>query len=276
MRKNKEGVMQELPVIFEGKSIRRGFENGEWFYAVIDVIASLTESNDPAAYWRKLKQRLKSEGSETVTKCHGLKLTAADGKKRLTDVLNSEGILRLIQSIPSSKAEPFKQWMAKVGVERLKEERNPELAVNRAVKTWKRQGQSKEWINTRLKGIEKRNALTDYWHNHGIEKSKDYAALTNVVHREWSGMTVKEHKEFKGLKRENLRDHMTAIELSLADLAETVALTVAEERSATGFKENAEAAREGGGVARVAREDVERRLGRTVISRQNNLAAINA
>ena len=265
--------MKELPVLFEEKSVRRVYDEktDTWYYSVVDVVSVLTESEDPVSYWRKLKQRLKKEGNQTVTICHGLKLTAQDGKKRKTDCLDPEGILRLVQSIPSPKAEPFKVWLAKVGVERLQEEQDPSLAVGRAVRTWRRHGRDDRWIQLRLDGVKKRNSLTDYWQAHGI-KDVEYAKLTNAMYRDWSGMNAKEYKEFKGLgKKDSLREHMTDLELTLTSLSELAARDAAIAKGAEGYVENVETAHIGGAVAKDARNAYEKHVGLSAISASNYL-----
>ena len=203
--------------LFEDKRIRTAWdeEKEEWFFSVVDVIAVLTDSKDPAAYWRKLKQRMREEGNETVTNCHGLKMTAADGKKRLTDVADTEQLLRIIQSIPSPKAEPFKMWLAQVGRERIEETIDPELTIERALETYQRKGYSREWINQRLQAIQVRKELTDEWDARGVQQGIEYAILTDEISRAWSGMTTRQYKRLKGLKKENLRDNMTTLELVL-------------------------------------------------------------
>ncbi len=207
---------------FEGKSIRSVWdrEKEEWFFSVVDIIEILTESANPQAYWRKLKQRLKKEGNETVTNCHGLKMRAPDGKMRVTDVADMQGIFRIIQSIPSPKAEPFKMWLAEVGKERIDEIIDPEITIERALQTYLEKGYSREWINQRLQAIQVRKELTDAWQDHGVKEGKEYAILTNEISRAWSGMTTREYKEFKNLKKENLRDNMSTTELILNMLAE--------------------------------------------------------
>lgn len=201
--------------IFEDFKIRRHYDEKTetWYFSIVDVIYALTQSKDPLAYWRKLKQRLKEEGNQTVTNCHALKMLAADGKMRLTDVANPEQLLRLIQSIPSPKAEPFKLWLAKVGYERIQETADPSKALDRARSHWKAQGRSQKWIQQRMMGQETRNKLTDYWQAHGVTKSDDFAMLTNVIHQEWSDLSVAQHKKLKGLEHENLREHMSEAEL---------------------------------------------------------------
>lgn len=258
---------------FEGVNVRRHFdkESEKWLFSVVDIVGVLTDSPDPGAYWRKLKQRLAQEGSEVVTKCHGLRLTAQDGKKRLTDVADVETLFRLVQSIPSKKAEPVKLWLARVGYERVQENIDPEAGIARARAIWRKQGRSQEWINQRLLSIKIRGNLTDFWSDHGIKESAEFAALTGITHKEWAGMSVGQHKDVKGLTNQNLRDHMSDAELVLTMLAEVSTKQIAENLEATGFVENAKAAKQGGGVARKAREELEAKSGQSVISSQNFL-----
>ena len=257
--------------VFESKQIRTlwNAEEEEWYFSVIDIIAVLTDSKDPHAYWRKLKQRLRDEGNETVTNCHGLKMRAADGKMRLTDCLDTKGVLRLVQSIPSPKAEPFKMWLAQVGSERLDEIADPEKAILRGAELYRAKGYTESWINQRLQTIEMRKELTDEWKARGIEREKDYAILTNEMTKAWSGLTVQEYKQVKGLKKENLRDNMTNIELVLNMLAEVTTTAISKQKKPETFNENKRVAKEGGQVARNARTDIEKRLGKSVISPLN-------
>jgi prophage antirepressor-like protein len=259
--------------LFEGTTIRTVWDNEkeEWFFSVADVcnVLSGSQSKDPNAYWRKLKQRLKAEGSEVVTNCHGLKLEAADGKKYLTDVLSTRDILRLIQSIPSPKAEPLKMWLAQVGSERLDEIADPEKAIMRAADTYRAKGYSDNWINQRLQSIEMRKELTDEWKTRGIELEQDYAILTNEMTRAWSGMSVRQYKDLKGLKKENLRDNMTNLELVLNMLAEVTTTTISRSRKPETFEESRKIAKEGGSVARDTRRNIESRIGQSVISATN-------
>ena len=261
---------KEAIKVFEERKVRTVWDDQteEWYFSIVDVIAVLTDSKDPAAYWRKLKQRLKSEGNETVTNCHGLKLRATDGKMRLTDVATTEQLFRLIQSIPSPKAEPFKLWMAQVAKERLDEMQDPELAIHRSLKDYKRLGYSDAWINQRLKSIEIRKELTDEWKRGEIEEQQ-YATLTDIITKEWSGKTTKEYKRYKGLKKENLRDNMTNLELVLNSLAEASATAIARNEKPKGISENAGVARRGGNVAKVARENLEKQLGQTIVTSLN-------
>ena len=259
--------------LFEGTTIRTVWDNEkeEWFFSVADVcnVLSGSQSKDPNAYWRKLKQRLKAEGSEVVTNCHGLKLEASDGKKYLADVLSTRDILRLIQSIPSPKAEPLKMWLAQVGSERLDEIADPEKAIMRAADTYRAKGYSDNWINQRLQSIEMRKELTDEWKTRGIELEQDYAILTNEMTRAWSGMSVRQYKDLKGLKKENLRDNMTNLELVLNMLAEVTTTTISRSRKPETFEESRKIAKEGGSVARDTRRNIESRIGQSVISATN-------
>ena len=257
--------------LFEDKRIRTAWdeEKEEWFFSVVDVIAVLTDSKDPAAYWRKLKQRMREEGNETVANCHGLKMTAADGKKRLTDVADTEQLLRIIQSIPSPKAEPFKMWLAQVGRERIEETIDPELTIERALETYQRKGYSREWINQRLQAIQVRKELTDEWDARGVQQGIEYAILTDEISRAWSGMTTRQYKRLKGLKKENLRDNMTTLELVLNMLAEATTTEISKQKEPETFAENVEIARAGGKVAGDARKAVETQTGVPVITSQN-------
>ena len=257
--------------LFEDKRIRTAWdeEKEEWFFSIVDVIAVLTDSKDPAAYWRKLKQRMREEGSETVTNCHGLKMTAADGKKRLTDVADTEQLLRIIQSVPSPKAEPFKMWLAQVGRERIEETIDPELTIERALETYQRKGYSREWINQRLQAIQVRKELTDEWDARGVQQGIEYAILTDEISRAWSGMTTRQYKRLKGLKKENLRDNMTTLELVLNMLAEATTTEISKQKEPETFAENVEIARAGGKVAGDARKAVETQTGVPVITSQN-------
>ena len=241
-------------------------EAGKWYVSIVDVIAVLTESKDAAAYWRKLKQRLKAEGNETVTNCHGLKMKAADGKMRLTDVADTEQLLRIIQSIPSPKAEPFKQWMAHVASERLDQMQDPELSIEQAMMDYKRLGYSDNWINQRLKSIEIRKDLTDQWKLHNVEEGVQYATLTDIIYQQWAGKSAKEYKQFKGLKKENLRDNMTNEELVLNMLAELSTTSITKAKNPQTLGENMQCAADGGDVARVAREQLEQKTGREVVT----------
>jgi len=242
-------------------------EQEKWYFSVVDVVAVLTESPNPQTYWRVLKKRLKDEGNETVTNCNGLKMRAADGKMRLTDVADTEQLLRIIQSIPSPKAEPFKAWLAKVGAERLDQMQDPELSIQQAMMDYKRLGYSDNWINQRLKSIEIRKDLTDQWKLHNVEEGVQYASLTDIIYQTWAGRTAKEYKQLKGLKKENLRDNMTNEELVLNMLvAELSATSITKAKNPQTLDENKTCAKEGGDVARVAREELEAKTGRQVVS----------
>ena len=253
--------------LFEERKVRTIWddETETWYFAIVDVVAVLTESADAAAYWRKLKQRLKAEGNETVTNCHALKLPAADGKMRLTDVADTEQLFRLIQSIPSPKAEPFKRWMAQVASDRLDQMQDPELSIRQAMTDYKRLGYSDNWINQRLKSMEVRKELTDEWQRRGVE-GQQYATLTDIITMEWAGRTTKAYKQYKGLKKENLRDNMTNIELALNTLAEAAATEISKQQQPKGFQQNARVAKSGGSVAKAARNQLESQLGHSVIS----------
>jgi hypothetical protein len=231
--------------LFENKRIRTAWdgEKEEWYFAIVDVIAVLTESPNPQTYWRVMKKRLKDEGNETVTNCNGLKMTAPDGKKRLTDVADTEQLLRLIQSIPSPKAEPFKLWLAAVGRERIEETTDPELTIDRALETYLKKGYAHEWINQRLQAIQVRKELTDEWDNHGVRQGKEYAILTNEITKAWAGMTTRQYKDFKGLKKENLRDNMSTLELVLNMLAEATTTEISKTVVPETFEENQQVAR---------------------------------
>ncbi len=269
--------MKSELTIFEDYKIRRIYdeETEAWFFSVVDIIQVLTQQTDyqtSRKYWNKLKERLKKEGNESVTNCHQLKLEAADGKKYLTDTANAETILRLVQSIPSPKAEPIKLWLAKVGYEHMQEMVDPSLSVNRARETWQNHGRSEKWIQQRMMGQETRNKLTDYWATHDVTHSKDFAPLTNVIHQEWSGVSVKKHKDIKGLSTDrNLRDHMTEAELIFTALAELSTRQIAEGMNAIGVGENIEAGKKGGNIAKKARVELEQKTGRKVVSSENYL-----
>jgi prophage antirepressor-like protein len=254
--------------IFEDRKIRTVWddEQEKWYFSIVDTVEILTESKDATAYWRKLKQRLKAEGNETVTNCHAFKMRALDGKMRLTDVADTEQLFRLIQSIPSPKAEPFKQWMAHVASVRIDQMQDPELSIEQAMVDYKRLGYSDAWINQRLKSIEVRKELTDEWKRTGVKEGVEFATLTDIITREWSDMRTKEYKQFKGLKKENLRDNMTNVELALNILAEASTAEISKQKNPHGFKQNVTIAKEGGSVAKVARKQLEEKLGRSVIS----------
>ena len=257
--------------LFEDKRIRTAWdeEKEEWYFSIVDVVGVLTDSVDPTAYWRKLKQRLKAEGNETVTNCHGLKMTAHDGKKRLTDVADTEQLLRIIQSIPSPKAEPFKLWLAQVGREHIEETIDPELTIERALETYLKKGYTREWINQRLQSIQVRKELTDEWDARGVQKGVEYAILTDEISRAWSGMSTRQYKNLKGLKKENLRDNMTTLELVLNMLAEATTTEISKQKAPSTFSENMAVAREGGEAAGIARKAVEERTGVPVITSKN-------
>ena len=257
--------------LFNEKQIRTHWdeEQEKWFFSIVDVVGVLSDSIDPQSYWRKLKQRLKEEGNETVTNCHALKMPAADGKMRITDVADTEQLFRLIQSIPSPKAEPFKMWLAKVGRERIDEIEDPEIGIDRLMETYLRKGYSKEWINQRLKSIEIRKELTDEWDNRGVKKGQEYAILTDEITRAWSGFTTKQYKNFKDLKKENLRDHMTNIELVLNMLAEASTTEISKKTEPKTFTENKVVAQKGGNVAKAARLQLQKSTGKNVVTRLN-------
>ena len=259
--------------LFEEQKVRTiwNAEEEEWYFSVVDVCNVLAESasKDPGAYWRKLKQRLKAEGSEVVTNCHGLKLPASDGKFYKTDCLDTEGIFRLIQSIPSPKAEPFKMWMAQVAKERLDEMQDPEQGIHRALAEYKALGYSDNWINQRLKSIEIRKDLTDEWKKHGLKEGVQFATLTDIIYKAWAGKTAKQYKEYKGLKKENLRDNMTNQELVLNMLAEMATTDISKARNPQNFTEHADTARRGGNIAKEAREKLELETGKKIVSPLN-------
>ena len=259
---------REISKLFEDKKIRTVWDDEEekWYFSIVDVVAVLTDSENPQTYWRVLKNRLKKEGNETVTNCNALKLRAADGKMRLTDVADTEQLFRIIQSIPSPKAEPFKQWMAHVAADRLDQLQDPELSIQQAMMDYKRLGYSDNWINQRLKSIEIRKDLTDQWKLHNVEEGIQYATLTDIIYRHWAGKSAKEYKEFKGLKKENLRDNMTNEELVLNMLAELSTTSIKKSKNPQTLEDNMQCAADGGDVARVAREQLEAKTGRKVVS----------
>jgi len=263
--------METKLVVFNDKQIRRTLHNNEWWFSVVDVCGALTDSPDAGAYWRKLKQRLMAEGSEVVTICHGLKLPAPDGKMRLTDCANTEGIFRIIQSIPSPKAEPFKRWLAKVGYERVQEIEDPELANKRIRALYQAKGYSQAWIEKRMRGIAVRAELTEEWKNRGVGGESEYAILTAEISKAAFGMTPSEYKAHKGLARENLRDHMTDLELIFSMLGEAATTEIARRQDAKGFPENKSVARKGGRIAGEAREKLEIESGAKVVSSENFL-----
>ena len=263
--------------LFENKAIRTAWdeEKEEWYFSIVDVVAVLTDSPNPQTYWRVMKKRLKDEGNETVTNCNALKMTAADGKKRLTDVATTEQLLRIIQSIPSPKAEPFKLWLAEVGRERIEENIDPEQAIDRALETYLKKGYTREWINQRLQAIQVRKELTDEWQDRGVKKGVEYAILTDEITRAWSGMTTRQYKKLKGLKKENLRDNMSTTEIILNMLAETSTKDISQASKPETFEENIEVARRGGNVAGIAKQALEAETGKPVITSQN-AAQLNA
>jgi len=264
-------VKKQAIQLFEERKVRTVWDDNEekWYFSIVDVVAILTDSKDYQTarnYWKVLKNRLKKEGNETVTNCNRLKMLAADGKMRLTDVADTEQLFRLIQSIPSPKAEPFKQWMAQVASMRIDQLQDPELSIDQAIADYRRLGYSEAWINQRMKSIEVRKELTDEWHRTGVQEGQQYATLTDIITKAWSGLTTKQYKHHKGLKKENLRDNMTNIEIALNTLAEASATELSKQRDPKGFKGQAQVARDGGKVAKAARNQLEQQLGRTVIS----------
>jgi len=268
--------MKNSLAIFEDFKIRRIYDEKKetWYFSVVDIIGALIQQKNfklARNYWKVLKNRLKNEGSEVVTKCNQLKLEASDGKKYLTDVGDPETLLRLIQSVPSPKAEPIKLWLAKVGYERMQEMADPEKSLNRARENWQKHGRSEKWIQQRMMGQETRNKLTDYWDKHEITKEEEYAILTNIIHHEWADVNVKEHKKMKGLKTQNLRDHMTEAELIFTALAELSTRQIAETAEAKGMAENKIAGIKGGGIAKRARLELEQKTGKKVVSGENYL-----
>ena len=259
--------------LFEDKKVRTVWddEQEKWYFSIVDVVGILTESKDQLTarkYWNKLKQRLKEEGNETVTNCHQLKMRAADGKMRLTDVADQAQLFRIIQSIPSPKAEPFKQWMAQVASQRLDQMQDPELSIEQAVMDYKRLGYSDAWINQRIRSIEVRKELTDEWQRTGVQVGREYATLTDIITKEWSGLTTKQYRSYKGLKKESLRDNMTNLEIALNTLAEASAAELSKQHNPQGFNQQKSVTKGGGNVARVAREQLESQLGRTIISKE--------
>ncbi len=268
--------MKILPTEFDGQSIRRVYDEDTetWWFSVVDVVQVLTQQADDLTarkYWNQLKRRLDKEGSQLVTSCHQLKMSAADGRQRLTDVATAESLLRIVQSVPSPKAEPIKLWLAKVGYERMQEMADPALSLDRARQTWQQHGRSEKWIQQRMTGQETRNKLTDYWSAHDIQAGREFAILTNIIHQEWAGVSVKEHKQTKGLSSHNLRDHMTEAELIFTALAELSTRQIAQATDATGMEDNTTAAKAGGGIARGARKQLESQTGKPVVSADNYL-----
>jgi hypothetical protein len=263
--------------LFEEKKVRTYWDASEeqWYFSIIDVIEILTNSSNPRDYWFKMKIRIKSEdGLELSTICRQLKLKASDGKMRETDCTNTQNLLRIIQSIPSPKAEPFKQWLAKVGYERMQEINDPSQSIDRARENWQKLGRSEKWIQQRMTGQETRNKLTDYWQESGVKKGEEFAFLTNIIHQEWTGITVKKHKDLKGLKSQNLRDHMSEAELIFTALAELSTRQIAETEQATGVNENAKAGKKGGKIAKDARLQLEQQTGKKVVSGENFLPPV--
>jgi DNA-damage-inducible protein D len=268
--------MSNEPALFDNQPIRRIYDphTDKWWFSVVDIIKILTQQQDvrkAGTYWKVLKNRLSKEGSQVVTNCNQLKLPAEDGKERLTDCATAETLLRLVQSVPSQKAEPIKLWLAKVGYERMQELADPALSIDRARDGWKKQGRSEKWIASRMTGQETRNKLTDYWASHDVKPGQEFAILTNIIHQEWTGVSIKEHKDLKGLKSQNLRDHMSEAELIFTALAELSTRQVAETSTAKGLPQNQTAAVRGGSIARRARLELEKETGRKVVSRENYL-----
>jgi hypothetical protein len=262
--------------LFEDKKVRSHYDSNKeiWFFSIVDIVGILTDQPNIARarnYWKVMKSRLLKEGNESVTNCNQLKLQAEDGKFYKTDVGNVEQIFRLVQSIPSPKAEPFKQWLAKVGYERLQEIQDPSLSMDRARENWKNKGRSEKWIQQRMTGQETRNKLTDYWKESGVTEKDEFALLTNIIHQEWTGLTVKKHKEIKGLKSQNLRDHMSEAELLFTALAELSTRQIAETTKAKGLNENKKASKKGGAIAKNARKELEAKTGKSVITEENFL-----
>ena len=270
----KENKIHLINNIFNNDTIRTIWDRDKekYYISVVDIVGVLSESKDKQSYWRKLKQRLREEGNETVTKCHALKLKAQDGKYRMTDVVDIEGMFRIIESIPSKNAEPVKLWLAKLGKERIDEVFDPSLTVQRAVDTYRAKGYDEAWITKRIKGIQERKKLTDAWKENGVTENYEYAILTNEIYKSWSGMNAKEYKQYKGLRKESLRDNMDSIEVTLADLGEEATKRLVAKNRPSGLKENIKVAKIGGNVAKVARDELEKQLGETVISSGNNLS----
>ncbi len=270
----KEDKMHLINKIFENEDIRTVWDKDaeKYYISIVDVVGVLSESNNPQVYWRVLKKRLKNEGNETVTNCNALKLKAKDGKYRLTDVVDIEGMFRIIESIPSKNAEPIKQWLAKLGSERIDETFDPSIALQRAIDLYRVKGYDEAWIAKRIKVLQERKQLTDVWKENGVTEQMEYAILTNEIYKTWSGMTAKEYKEFKGLRKESLRDNMDNIELILTDLSEEATKRLAAKRKPQGLKQNIDVAKMGGNAAKLAREDIEKNLGEAVITKDNRLS----
>ena len=265
--------MHLINKLFNNETIRTVWDNEQekYFISVVDIVRILTDSDNPQVYWRVMKKRLKDEGNETVTNCNAFKLKAQDGKYRMTDVVDIEGMFRIIESIPSKNAEPIKQWLAHLGKERIYETFDPSITVQRAIDTYRAKGYPEEWIIKRIKGIQDRKKLTDTWNEHGVSTEKEYAILTNEIYKEWSGFTAKEYKNYKGLRKESLRDNMTDIEVALADLGEIATRELAKKKNPSGLEENRKIARKGGNVSKVARNQLELELNESVISKDNYL-----
>ena len=265
-------------MLFDGRQVRSVWdaEKEKWFFSIVDTIAILTDSHNPQVYWRVLKKRLSDEGNETVTNCNALKMLAIDGKMRTTDVADTEQLFRLIQSVPSPKAEPFKLWLAKVGRERLDEIEDPEIGIDRLMETYLRKGYSKEWINQRLKSIEVRKELTDEWDVRGVEKGREYAILTDEITQAWSGLNTRQYKSLKDLKKENLRDHMTNLELVLNMLAEATTSEISKQREPEGFEQSRVIAKQGGTIAGNTRKEIEEKSGRKIVTSKNQKSLIQA
>ena len=271
--KDKNEKLNTITNLFEGNEIRSVWieDEEEYYFSVVDVIGALTESEDPRKYWSVLKNRLKKEGSQLTTNCSQLKMKSKDGKSYLTDTLDTQGIFRLIESVPSKKAEPFKMWLASLGKERVDEAFDPEIAVNRAIDYYRKQGYSDKWISERLRGILNRKRLTDAWRESGVNNNFEYGILTNEIYKEWSGMKASEYKAYKGLRKESLRDNMTDIEVALTDLGEIATRELVKARKPKGLKENKDIAKRGGRIAKNTREELEKEIGKTVISKENAL-----
>ena len=265
--------MHLINKIFNNETIRTVWdkEDEKYYISVVDIVSVISESKDGRKYWNKVKQRLSEEGNETVTNCHQLKLKAQDGKYRLTDVVDIEGMFRIIESIPSKNAESIKQWLAKLGSERIDEVFDPSISAQRAIDLYRAKGYDEKWIAKRIKGIQDRKELTDVWQEGGIVEGKEYAILTNEIYKEWSGMTAKEYKEYKGLRKESLRDNMDSLEVTLADLGEEVTKRLAKKHKPQGLEENKEVAKLGGHAAKAARDDIEKNLGESIIKKENML-----